>query len=110
MTSLPRSIPACATRSAAASPRRAPMRIALRPDRTVTPPEGFVTHLECAATGERVAAGALHGLSPAGKPLLVRYDLERARAALTREAVAARPADMWRWAELSPVRRAADIV
>jgi threonine synthase len=72
--------------------------------------ESFVTHLECAATGERVAAGELHGLSPAGKPLLVRYDLERAQAGLTRDAVAARPADMWRWRELSPVRDAADIV
>jgi threonine synthase len=73
-------------------------------------PKSFVTHLECAATGERVPAGELHGLSPAGRPLLVRYDLEAARAGLTAAALAARPADMWRWREILPVRNAADIV
>ena len=35
----------------------------------------FVTHLECAMTGERYEAGQIHNLSKAGKPLLVRYDL-----------------------------------
>jgi threonine synthase len=45
-----------------------------------------------------------------GKPLLVRYDLEAARQVLTREALATRPADLWRWRELLPVRRHEDIV
>ena len=36
----------------------------------------FVTHLECGMTGERVAADQIHNLSAAGKPYLVRYDLE----------------------------------
>ena len=36
----------------------------------------FVTHLECSATGERHPADELHNLSRAGKPLLLRYDLE----------------------------------
>lgn len=35
----------------------------------------FVTHLECAYTGERYPADQVHNLSRAGKPLLVRYDL-----------------------------------
>ena len=35
----------------------------------------FVTHLECAMTGERHEANQIHNLSRAGKPLLVRYDL-----------------------------------
>ena len=35
----------------------------------------FVTHLECSYTGERYEADRIHGLSKAGKPLLVRYDL-----------------------------------
>jgi threonine synthase len=73
-------------------------------------PASFVVHLECSGTGERVAADALHGLSPAGRPLLVRYDLEAIRRHLTRAALAARPADMWRWRELLPVRDQADIV
>jgi len=44
----------------------------------------FVTHLECAMTGERVAPDRLHNLSPAGFPLLVRYDLDGAGRRLTR--------------------------
>jgi threonine synthase len=36
-------------------------------------------------------------------PLHATYDLEAARATLTREALASRPADIWRWRELLPV-------
>src|SRR3954469_12003153 len=70
----------------------------------------FVTHLECSATGERYPADEVHNLSRAGKPLLVRYDLDGVRRALTKDALAQRPADLWRYRELLPVRRAADIV
>jgi threonine synthase len=70
----------------------------------------FVTHLECSMTGERYEADVVQGLSRAGRPLLVRYDLEGVRTALTRAALAERPHDMWRWRELLPVRRASDIV
>ena len=70
----------------------------------------FVTHLECSETGEHYPADIVHGLSRAGKPLLVRYDLDGVRGALNREALAARPRDMWRWRELLPVRGTANIV
>jgi len=70
----------------------------------------FVSHLECSMTGERYEADRLHGLSRVGRPLLVRYDLEAAGAALSRDALAARPTDLWRWRELLPVRHTADIV
>jgi threonine synthase len=70
----------------------------------------FVTHLDCSATGERHEADRVQGLSRAGKPLLVRYDLEAVRAQLTRETIAERPPDLWKWRELLPVRRAEDIV
>ena len=70
----------------------------------------FVTHLECSMTGERYEADRLHGLSRAGRPLLVRYDLEKVRGALTREELRERPLDMWRYRELLPVRRADNIV
>src|SRR5712691_801332 len=70
----------------------------------------FVTHLECAATGERYPADQLHNLSRAGKPLLVRYDLDGVRNALGKDALAHRPADLWRYRELLPVRRTGDIV
>ncbi len=70
----------------------------------------FVTHLECSLTGEQYAADELHNLSRAGRPLLVRYDLAAAGAALSRDAVKARPTDLWRWRELLPVRRTESIV
>jgi threonine synthase len=70
----------------------------------------FVTHLECSATGERYDADVLHNLSRAGKPLLVRYDLAGIRKALSKDALAQRPRDLWRYRELLPVRRTKDIV
>ena len=70
----------------------------------------FVTHLECSMTGERYAADELHNLSRAGKPLLVRYDLAGVKKSLSREALAQRPHDLWRYRELLPVRRIEDIV
>ena len=47
----------------------------------VTPDEvpTFVTHLECSYTGKQYPADQLIGLSEAGKPLLVRYDLGAVR-------------------------------
>ncbi|QJU59144.1 threonine synthase [Sphingomonas sp. AP4-R1] len=70
----------------------------------------FVTHLECSMTGERYEADQVHGLSRVGRPLLVRYDLEAVKAQVDRDAIAARPTDLWRWRELLPVRATRDIV
>jgi threonine synthase len=70
----------------------------------------FVTHLECAATGERHDAEHLHGLSRAGKPLYVRYDLAALASAMPRSMLADRAPDMWRYRELLPVQDAANIV
>ena len=61
-----------------------------------------VTHLECSLTGERYEAGKIHNLSRAGKPLLVRYDLDAAAKLLTRESLASRKPGMWKWSELLP--------
>jgi threonine synthase len=61
-----------------------------------------VTHLECSLTGERYEAGQVHNLSRAGKPLLVRYDLDAAKRTLTRESLAEREPGMWKWGELLP--------
>jgi threonine synthase len=72
--------------------------------------ENFVTHLECSLHGDRYEAGQLHNLSKDGKPLLVRYDLERLAAAVSQEKFAARPEDMWRYREFLPVRRDENIV
>jgi threonine synthase len=70
----------------------------------------FVSHLECSLTGDRYEADRLHGLSRAGRPLLVRYNLDGVRRALPREALAGRPQTLWRYRELLPVRRPENIV
>jgi len=75
----------------------------------ISPADGrtFVTHLECSVTGERYEADRLHGLSAAGKPLLVRYDLDALGRSLTRDHFAARAGSgLWRYAEFLPVRHA----
>src|SRR6476660_223287 len=70
----------------------------------------FVTHLECSASGARYPADELHNLSLERKPLIDRYDLGGVKKALSKEALARRPSDLWRYRELLPVRRARDIV
>ena len=45
------------------------------------------------------------GLSPAGKPLLVRYDLDRLRSEFKPTSPARRGSDMWRYLEVLPVCR-----
>lgn len=70
----------------------------------------FVTHLECSLTGETYAAGEVHNLSRAGRPLLVRYDLEKVGQALTRDRLAARAPGMWKWRELLPLPEGAEPV
>ena len=64
-----------------------------------------LTHLEGSESGRTYSAGDLLNLDPADdRPLLARYDLERAAATLTREAMAERrTGGLWRWAELLPV-------
>ena len=70
----------------------------------------FVTHLECGLTGERYEADVVQGLSKAGRPLLVRYDLAGVARALTKDMLAARPQTMWRYREMLPVRRPENVV
>jgi len=69
-----------------------------------------VTHLECSKTGERFEAGKIHGLSTAGWPLIVRYDLESVRKNWNRDSLAAAPRTMWRYAPLLPVQRSENII
>ncbi|MFC3675265.1 threonine synthase [Ferrovibrio xuzhouensis] len=70
----------------------------------------FVTHLECGMTGERLPADTLQNLSPKGWPILVRYDLAGVKAALTKELIAGRAPNWWRYRELLPVRRTENVV
>ena len=70
----------------------------------------FLRSLACSKTGEEFPAGQLLNLSPAGAPLLARYDLERARQELTKEQVARGPHSMWRYGGLLPVADADNVV
>ena len=72
--------------------------------------ETFVTELECGLNGDRYDADVVQGLSKAGRPLLVRYDLERLALAVSKGDLAARPSDLWRYREFLPVRHTANIV
>lgn len=71
----------------------------------------LMDHLECAACGFESSAFEMATLCvKCNKPLLVRYDLRRARATLTRERLAARRTDMWRYREVMPAVHDSEIV
>ena len=79
-------------------------------DNTKAERPNFVTHLECSMTGERYEAEVVQGLSREGRPLLVRYDLAALAAAVSKEELAERPEDLWRYREFLPVRKTENIV
>jgi threonine synthase len=65
---------------------------------------GFLSHVECTVCGTRHDAGELLTVCRAcGQMLAARYDLERVRAAVTRESLAIRPPGMYRFRELTPL-------
>ncbi|MFT6296047.1 MAG: threonine synthase [Glaciecola sp.] len=70
----------------------------------------FVTHLECSYTGKKYPADQLHGLSEAGKPLLVRYDLEALGKSISKSDLKDRLPEFWRYREFLPVRQSENIV
>lgn len=62
-------------------------------------------HLECTACGKTYESEKLWRLSPCcEKPLYARYDLERLRETFRPSTLAGRPATLWRYAEVLPVR------
>jgi threonine synthase len=69
-----------------------------------------LSHLECSRDGSRHDADVVQGTSPLGAPLLARYDIERAAAAVTPAEIATRPPDLWRYHEMLPVRDPARVV
>jgi threonine synthase len=70
----------------------------------------FTTHLECSMTAERFEPDRVRGLSTAGKPLLVRYDLDGIARAIDKETLARRGGGFWRYREFLPVRKAENVV
>ncbi|MBL6848216.1 MAG: threonine synthase [Alphaproteobacteria bacterium] len=64
----------------------------------------YVSHLECSITGKKYEANKIHGLSEAGRPLLVRYDLEKLKNEISREEISNSRVDgLWRYSPLLPV-------
>lgn len=62
-----------------------------------------LTHLECGACGKTFDADVLHNLSSCcAKPLMARYDL--ARVQMTPESLKNGRPDLWRYAEVLPIR------
>ena len=70
----------------------------------------YLDYLECPQCGKTYAGGQRIQTCECGSPLPVRYDLERVGAAVGRQALAARPASLWRYRELLPVHDNAHII
>lgn len=66
----------------------------------------FVTHLECSNCKLELESERLWNLCPScKKPLLVRYDLDEIRKTVTRDDIAHREQNLWRYEEVLPVRK-----
>ena len=63
-----------------------------------------LSHLECSRTGTTYDADRVQGVSDVGAPLLARYDLDRVRESVTPDEIAGRPATLWRYHEVLPIR------
>src|SRR5437588_10459938 len=70
-----------------------------------------LSHLEGGLSGRRYAADELMGLDPVDqRPLLARYDLDRAARTMRRESIAARRSGrLWRWQQLLPAHHWEDL-
>jgi threonine synthase len=62
----------------------------------------YVTHLESALDGTRFEPGRVHTIHQ-GRPLWVRYDLDRVRQVVSPASFVARPPTLWRYRELLPL-------
>ena len=71
--------------------------------------KNYVSHLESAIDGTRLPADRVQTLHK-DRPLWVRYDLEKVAAAVSKDDLLNRSADMWRWRELLPVPKNAGII
>ena len=66
--------------------------------------KNYVSHLECSITGKKYEANKIYGLSDAGRPLLVRYDLQTLKKEVSREDIINSKVDgLWRYSPLLPV-------
>lgn len=70
----------------------------------------FVSKLECPKCGTCYESEKLIQLCDCGATLLVRYDLDKVKDAMSKDELKNRPADLWRHQELFPVKDPANII
>jgi threonine synthase len=73
-------------------------------------PHSALSHLDCPRCGARYDADRVQGTCSCGSPLLARYDLGQVAGEVSPREIAGRPADLWRYHELLPVRQADRVV
>ena len=71
-------------------------------------PYSALSHLDCPRCGAQHDADQVQGTCSCGSPLLARYDLGLVQ--VSPRDIAGRPADLWRYHELLPVRSAGHVV
>jgi threonine synthase len=70
----------------------------------------FALEIYCARCQKHFPLSQLLNLCPCGSPLLVRYDLQQAKAVLTQTSLAGRVNSLWRYRELLPLQHDANLV
>ena len=70
----------------------------------------YVTHLECSKCRLTYESEQIIQLCKCGAPLLVRYDLDRVKSALSKEALGSRATTLWRYRELLPIWKDENLV
>ena len=69
-----------------------------------------LAYLQCTACGRTCSADQLHTVcADCGRVLFARYDLPSARKSMSRD-FSGRPATMWRYRELLPIRTSANVI
>jgi len=69
-----------------------------------------INKLYCPKCGNIYSVDEVHQLCECGSPLLVEYDLEKAKETLTKENLKNRSKSLWRYEELLPVKDTENIV
>ncbi len=74
-------------------------------------PASTITHLECSICGKHHDDRVPQTLcTSCGRVLLARYDLDVAKRTFSRESLQSRPASLWRYAEVLPMRDPSSVV
>jgi threonine synthase len=70
----------------------------------------FAQEIVCARCQKRFGLSELLNLCPCGSPLLVRYNIEKAKTRFVKSSLRGRVASLWRYRELLPVQNDANLI